>query len=84
MVLKKLQEKMMIKFQPHNISLVTLGTIVLWFGWRGFNRGSACSAKLRAVIACWNSCLAAIFASITWVLLDFRLTRNGECMAGLV
>jgi len=76
MVLGKRQQKMMINFRPHNIFLVTLGTIILWFGWLGFNGGSAFGANLRAVMACWNTCLTAMFAAITWVLLDWRLARK--------
>ncbi len=91
MVLGKRQEKMMLNFRPHNVSLVTLGTIILWFGWLGFNGGSAFGANLRAVMACWNSCLAAMFGAATWCILDYRLARKWSmvgwcsgCISGLV
>lgn len=75
-VLGRRQDKMMLNFRPHNVSFITLGTVLLWFGWLGFNGGSAFGANLRAVMACWNSNLAAMFAAITWVALDFRLARK--------
>lgn len=91
MVLGKRQEKMMLNFRPHNVSLITLGTILLWFGWLGFNGGSAFGANLRAVMACWNSCLAAMFGAATWCILDYRLARKWSmvgwcsgCISGLV
>lgn len=76
MVLGRRQEKMMLNFRPHNVSLITLGTVFLWFGWLGFNGGSAFGANLRAVMACWNSNLTAMFAAMTWVILDWRLARK--------
>ncbi|KAJ6519445.1 ammonium transporter [Mycena sanguinolenta] len=81
----------LLNFRPHNVSLVNLGTFILWFGWLGFNGGSAFGANLRAIMAIWNSMLAAAFGGMTWVLLDFRLERRwsmvGFCsgtIAGLV
>lgn len=82
LVLGKRQEKMLLNFRPHNVSLITLGTILLWFGWLGFNGGSAFGANLRAVMACWNSNLTAAFSGITWTLLDFRLAKKWS-MVGL-
>jgi len=76
MVLGKRQEKMMLNFRPHNVSFILLGTVFLWFGWLGFNGGSAFGANLRAVMACWNTSLTASFAAMTWVILDFRLARK--------
>ncbi|KAK3354990.1 ammonium transporter MEP1 [Neurospora tetraspora] len=75
-VLGRRNEKMMLNFRPHNISLITIGTVFLWFGWLGFNGGSAFGANLRAAMACWNSCLTAVFAAVTWTLLDYRLAKK--------
>lgn len=66
----------MLNFRPHNVSFILLGTVFLWFGWLGFNGGSSFGANLRAVMASWNTNLTAAFASITWVLLDWRLARK--------
>jgi len=76
MVLGRRQEKMMLNFRPHNVSLITLGTILLWFGWLGFNGGSSFGANLRAVMACWNTNLTAAMAAATWCVLDWRLARK--------
>jgi len=91
MVLGKRQEKMMLNFRPHNVSLITLGTVLLWFGWLGFNGGSAFGANLRAAYAGFNSCLTAMVAALTWVLLDYRLAKKWSmvgwcsgCISGLV
>ncbi|KAN0100945.1 Ammonium transporter AmtB-like domain containing protein [Tylopilus felleus] len=90
-VLGRRQEKELQNFRPHNVSMVNLGTFILWFGWLGFNGGSAFGANLRAVMAIWNSMLAAAFGGIVWCLLDYRLERKysmvGFCsgtIAGLV
>lgn len=90
-VLGRRQEKELLNFRPHNVSMVNLGTFILWFGWLGFNGGSAFGANLRAIMAIWNSMLAAAFGGIVWCLLDYRLERKytmvGFCsgtIAGLV
>lgn len=75
-VLGKRQEKMMANFRPHNVSLIVLGTTFLWFGWLGFNGGSSFGANLRAVQACWNTNLCAMFAAASWTILDWRLARK--------
>ncbi|KAH7329044.1 ammonium permease MepC [Stachybotrys elegans] len=75
-VLGRRNEKMMMNFRPHNISLITLGTVLLTVGWLGFNGGSAFGANLRAAMASWNSILTGTFAASTWCLLDYRLAKK--------
>jgi len=62
--------------RPHNIPLVALGTALLWFGWFGFNAGSALRAGGDAAIAFTNTQIAAAFAALTWVLID--VLRGGK------
>lgn len=78
-------------YKPHNTTYVILGTVFLWFGWFGFNGGSALSANLRATQACIVTNLAASVGGLTWMLWDYRLERKwsvvGFCsgaIAGLV
>jgi Amt family ammonium transporter len=78
-------------YKPHNVTYVVLGTIFLWFGWFGFNGGSALAANLRAAQACIVTNLAASVSGLTWMLWDYRIERKwsavGFCsgaIAGLV
>lgn len=80
-----------LSYKPQNTSYVVLGTVFLWFGWFGFNGGSALSANLRAAQACIVTNLAASVGGVTWMLWDWRLERKwsavGFCsgaIAGLV
>jgi len=75
-VLGPRREKELVNFRPHNVSMVALGTFLLWFGWLGFNGGSAFGANLRAVMTVWNSMLSGAFGGITWCLLDYPITRK--------
>ncbi|TFK23004.1 ammonium transporter [Coprinopsis marcescibilis] len=63
-------------YKPHNTTYVILGTVFLWFGWFGFNGGSALSANLRAVQACVVTNIAASVGGITWMLWDYRIERK--------
>jgi Amt family ammonium transporter len=64
------------KILPHNIAFVALGTGLLWFGWFGFNGGSALFANGLAAIAFVNTDIAASVAMITWLAISwFRETR---------
>lgn len=76
---------------PHNLPMTVLGASILWFGWFGFNAGSALGAKALAASAFVVSQAAAAAATVSWVLLEWKF--NGKptvlgavsgCIAGLV
>ena len=76
---------------PHNLPFVALGTAILWFGWFGFNAGSALGANGLAAVALMNTFLAASAAMLSWVLVEKLRTGHattlGACsgaVAGLV
>ena len=64
---------------PHNLTMVLLGAGLLWFGWFGFNGGSALSASGVAALALVNSQLAAAAGGIVWLLID--VIRYGKASA---
>ncbi|HVM70358.1 MAG TPA: ammonium transporter [Anaerolineales bacterium] len=59
------------KVLPHNITYVALGAGLLWFGWFGFNGGSALSANGLAAIAFVNTDISASLAMIVWLLISW-------------
>jgi Amt family ammonium transporter len=73
---------------PHNVPLVVLGTSLLWFGWFGFNAGSALAADGVAATALVTTMLAAAAAVLTWVGIDLAAGRKpravGACIAAVV
>ena len=55
---------------PHSMPLVMIGTGILWFGWFGFNAGSALAANGQAAQAFMNTFLAAAAAGLAWVVVE--------------
>jgi ammonium transporter, Amt family len=59
---------------PHSVPFVVLGAGLLWFGWFGFNAGSALGANPSAALAFVNTMFAPTATLVVWTLLDLRRT----------
>lgn len=57
-------------YHPHNIPFVLLGAALLWFGWFGFNAGSAGGANALAVRAFMTTNTSAAAAMLSWILIE--------------
>ncbi|EXJ92780.1 hypothetical protein A1O3_01332 [Capronia epimyces CBS 606.96] len=78
-------------YKPHNVTVVFLGTTLIWFGWFGFNGGSALNGSIRAMMAVWNTNMAASTGVAGAVMMGYIRHRKfsviGACegvIAGLV
>jgi ammonium transporter, Amt family len=67
---------------PHNVPFVLLGAGLLWFGWFGFNGGSALAANELAGLAFSNTFLAPMATLVVWVLLDYFRTGRATAVGG--
>ncbi|MCB0622856.1 MAG: ammonium transporter, partial [Saprospiraceae bacterium] len=74
--------------EPSNVPFIILGTGLLWFGWFGFNSGSALGANGDAVVAFANTNLASASAMITWMFYerfqDRKMSALGACIGAIV
>ncbi len=77
--------------KPHNLVFVMIGASLLWFGWFGFNAGSALEANGSAALAFVNTLLAAAAAVLSWSVAEWvhkgkpsMLGGASGCVAGLV
>ncbi len=68
---------------PHNLPFAVLGAGLLWFGWFGFNAGSALGANGLAANAFVVTHIAAAAAGLTWSLLDWKI-NNHPTMLGMI
>jgi Amt family ammonium transporter len=78
-------------FIPHNLPMTVLGAAILWFGWFGFNAGSALAADGFAANAFVTTHLAAAAAALAWIFMEWRhsgkattLGAASGAVAGLV
>ncbi len=73
---------------PTNIPFVVLGTGMLWFGWFGFNAGSALAANGTAVMAFATTITASAAAMLTWIFFDRlngrKVSALGACIGAVV
>jgi len=65
---------------PHNLPLTLLGAALLWFGWIGFNAGSALSAGHLAASAALATHLSGVGGMIGWLVLEKRATGNATTL----
>jgi len=80
-----------VRHQPHNLTLTLIGAGLLWFGWFGFNGGSALASNGTASLAFVNTHLAAAMGALGWALVEYirikKVTALGVAsglVAGLV
>lgn len=74
LVLGKRRDYAHLEYRPHNIPFVFLGAGLLWFGWFGFNAGSALAADGLAVHAFITTHISAAAAMLSWLLVEKVLT----------
>jgi Amt family ammonium transporter len=67
---------------PHNLPLVVLGACLLWFGWFGFNAGSALAANELAVSAFIATNTAAAAAALTWMFIEWKIIGKPTILGG--
>ena len=68
-------------FYPHNLPMTVLGAALLWFGWFGFNAGSALASNGTAVLAFFTTQVATGTAALSWVLTE-KLVRGKPTTLG--
>ncbi|APG25041.1 ammonia channel protein [Syntrophotalea acetylenica] len=68
------------RMAPHNLPMTLLGAGLLWFGWFGFNAGSALSAGGSAALAFTTTQTAAAAGALSWLLIEWRLAGKPSAL----
>ncbi|MDF2632451.1 MAG: nrgA [Caproiciproducens sp.] len=71
-----------ISYHPHNVPFVFIGASLLWFGWFGFNGGSAFAANALAVHAFITTSISAAAALLSWMLIE-KVTSGKPTLVGV-
>jgi Amt family ammonium transporter len=69
-------------FTPHSLTMTMIGASLLWFGWFGFNAGSALEANGTAALAFVNTWIATAAAAIAWTLAEWLLKGKPSMLGG--
>ncbi|MEE2787760.1 MAG: ammonium transporter [Myxococcota bacterium] len=70
--------------RPHNVPFVILGASLLWFGWFGFNGGSALAANSLAAVAILTTGLAAASAMVAWVAIEWKREGRPSAVGAMI
>jgi ammonium transporter, Amt family len=74
---------MKVAMKPMSVMLTALGGALLWFGWFGFNGGSAFGASSVAGLAYLTTALAPAVAAITWVVIEYMVYKKATLLGGV-
>ncbi len=67
-------------FVPHNLTMTLLGAGLLWFGWFGFNAGSALAANATAALAFTATMTAAAAGSCSWMAMEWLIVKKPSAL----